>query len=170
MKTICKNFLYLFLFVFSIASTAHAQNNDNRIRIIMIGAHPDDCDQDGGGTAILFAKMGYAVKFVSITNGDAGHQAMKGTELAKRRYAEAQEAAIRAQALQAFRVLGGRGWGRVDFLMDEAGQHYFLEANMSPGLTDHSLVPRGAKAAGISFDELVLKVLALATVAEPRKG
>jgi len=61
----------------------------------MIGAHPDDCDQDGGGTAILFAKMGYAVKFVSVTNGDAGHQAMKGTELAKRRYAEAQEAGKR---------------------------------------------------------------------------
>ena len=83
---------------------------------------------------------------------------------------EEQERAIREQALQAFRVLGGRGWGRVDFLMDEAGKHYFLEANMSPGMTDHSLVPMGAKAAGISFDELVLKVLAMATVAAPRKG
>jgi len=83
---------------------------------------------------------------------------------------QAQENAIRAQALQAFRVLGGQGWGRVDFLMDEAGKHYFLEANMSPGMTDHSLVPMGAKAAGISFDELVLKVLELATVGEPRKG
>lgn len=75
--------------------TAHAQNNDRKIRIIMIGAHPDDCDQKGGGTAILFAKMGYAVKFVSVTNGDAGHQTMKGTELAKRRFAEAQEAGKR---------------------------------------------------------------------------
>ena len=83
---------------------------------------------------------------------------------------QAQENAIRAQALQAFRVLGGQGWGRVDFLMDEAGKHYFLEANMSPGMTDHSLVPMGAKAAGISFDELVLKVLELATVGEPREG
>lgn len=77
---------------------------------------------------------------------------------------ETQEAAIRAQALQAFRVLGGSGWGRVDFLMDERGQHYFLEANMSPGMTDHSLVPMGARAAGISFDELVLKVLEMAHV------
>jgi LmbE family N-acetylglucosaminyl deacetylase len=51
----------------------------------MIGAHPDDCDQDGGGTAILFAKMGYAVKFVSVTNGDAGHQAMKGTETCQKK-------------------------------------------------------------------------------------
>jgi LmbE family N-acetylglucosaminyl deacetylase len=74
---------------------AHAQDNDGKIRIIMIGAHPDDCDQDGGGTAILFAKLGYAVKFVSVTNGDAGHQNMKGTELAKRRLAEAQEAGKR---------------------------------------------------------------------------
>ena len=72
-----------------------AQNGDSSLRIIMIGAHPDDCDLDGGGTAILFAKMGYAVKFVSVTNGDAGHQTMKGKELAKRRYAEAQEAGKR---------------------------------------------------------------------------
>lgn len=65
------------------------------LRIIMIGAHPDDCDLDGGGTAILFSKMGYAVKFVSVTNGDAGHQTMKGKALAERRYAEAQEAGKR---------------------------------------------------------------------------
>jgi LmbE family N-acetylglucosaminyl deacetylase len=72
-----------------------AQNADNKLRIIMIGAHPDDCDQDGGGTAALFAQMGYAVKFVSVTNGDAGHQTMKGVQLAKRRFAETQEAGKR---------------------------------------------------------------------------
>ena len=76
----------------------------------------------------------------------------------------ALEAQIRAEALQAFRVVGGQGWGRVDFLMDEAGRHYFLEVNTSPGMTDHSLVPMGAKAIGLSFDELVLKVLELAHV------
>lgn len=65
------------------------------LRIIMIGAHPDDCDMDGGGTAILFSKMGHVVKFVSVTNGDAGHQTMKGTALAKRRLAEAKEAGRR---------------------------------------------------------------------------
>ena len=75
-----------------------------------------------------------------------------------------QEAQIRAEALQAFRAIGGRGWGRVDFLMDEAGRHYFLEVNTSPGMTDHSLVPMAAKAAGIGFDELVLKILELARV------
>ena len=70
-------------------------SDTGKIRIIMIGAHPDDCDQDGGGTAILFAKMGYAVKFVAVTNGDAGHQTMSGAALAKRRFAEAQEAGKR---------------------------------------------------------------------------
>jgi LmbE family N-acetylglucosaminyl deacetylase len=93
MRTICKSFSCFLFFIAIILFTASAQ--DNKIRIIMIGAHPDDCDQDGGGTAILLAKMGYAVKFVSVTNGDAGHQTMKGTELAKRRFAEAQEAGKR---------------------------------------------------------------------------
>lgn len=74
------------------------------------------------------------------------------------------EAAICAQALQAFRVLGGRGWGRLDFLMDEAGRHYFIEVNTSPGMTDHSLVPMAARAAGMTFEELVLEILELAHV------
>ena len=69
------------------------------------------------------------------------------------------EAQIQAEALQAFRAIGCSGWGRVDFLMDEAGVHYFLEVNTSPGMTDHSLVPMAAKAAGIGFDALVMKIL-----------
>ena len=77
---------------------------------------------------------------------------------------EAREAELRAQALEAFRVLGCRGWGRVDFLMDEEGNAYFLEVNTSPGMTDHSLVPMAARVAGILYDELVLRVLALATL------
>jgi D-alanine-D-alanine ligase len=75
-----------------------------------------------------------------------------------------QEHRIRQEALDAFQILDGRGWGRVDFLMDENGRHYFLEANTSPGMTDHSLVPMGARAAGISFDQLVLDILELAHV------
>lgn len=74
----------------------------------------------------------------------------------------AKEAEIQAGALKAFQVLGGKGWGRVDFLMDEAGRHYFLEVNTSPGMTDHSLVPMAARVAGMDYDELVLTVLALA--------
>ena len=82
---------------------------------------------------------------------------------------EQRESELREQALAAFRVLGGRGWGRVDFLMDQAeagrtGQAYFLEVNTSPGMTDHSLVPMAARAAGIDYDELVMRVLALATL------
>lgn len=78
-----------------IAGQIMAQAQSRPLRIIMIGAHPDDCDQDGGGTAILFAKLGHAVKFVSVTNGDAGHQSEGGGILAKRRIAEAKEAGKR---------------------------------------------------------------------------
>jgi D-alanine-D-alanine ligase len=74
---------------------------------------------------------------------------------------EAVEKAIQNEALNAFKVLGCKGWGRVDFLMNENGQHYFLEVNTSPGMTDHSLVPMAAKAAGISFEALVLQVLSM---------
>lgn len=77
---------------------------------------------------------------------------------------EARELEIRAQALEAFRVLGCRGWGRVDFLMDEAGNAYMLEVNTSPGMTDHSLVPMAARVAGISYEALVMRVLSLATL------
>jgi D-alanine-D-alanine ligase len=75
-----------------------------------------------------------------------------------------KEAQIQAEALQAFKAIGCSGWGRVDFLMDEAGAHYFLEVNTSPGMTDHSLVPMAAKAAGISFDALVIRILESAHV------
>ncbi len=80
-----------------------------------------------------------------------------------------RESELRQQALEAFRIIGGRGWGRVDFLMDPVnaageGQAYFLEVNTSPGMTDHSLVPMAARAAGISYEELVVRVLALATL------
>lgn len=75
-----------------------------------------------------------------------------------------KEAQIQREALQAFNAIGCRGWGRVDFLMDADGSHYFLEINTSPGMTDHSLVPMAAKAAGISFDELVVRILEMADV------
>ena len=68
---------------------------DAPLRIIVFGAHPDDCDGDAGGTAILWAQKGHAVKFVSLTNGDAGHQSEGGGALARRRRAEAQEAGRR---------------------------------------------------------------------------
>jgi D-alanine-D-alanine ligase len=75
-----------------------------------------------------------------------------------------KEALIQQEAIAAFQALGCSGWGRVDFLMDENGQHYFLEVNSSPGMTDHSLVPMAAKAAGISFEQLVVRILESADV------
>jgi LmbE family N-acetylglucosaminyl deacetylase len=65
------------------------------IHVIAFGAHPDDCDLGSAGTAAKFAAMGHAVKFVAVTNGDAGHQTQGGGDLAKRRRAEAMESARR---------------------------------------------------------------------------
>ena len=75
--------------------TTMALSQEKKINVIVFGAHPDDCDNDVGGTAILFSKMGHNVKFVSLTNGDAGHQDKGGGELAKIRIAEAKEAGKR---------------------------------------------------------------------------
>jgi len=82
-------FLLFFLFAFTLRS------QDTKLNIVVIGAHPDDCDLDAGGTAIQFAQMGHNVLFVSLTNGDAGHFANGGGALAKIRMAEAQEAGKR---------------------------------------------------------------------------
>ena len=72
----------------------------------------------------------------------------------------ATEQALQTQALAAYRVLGCHGWGRVDVIVRDDGQPYFLEANTSPGMTGHSLVPMAAKQAGIDFDELCVRILA----------
>jgi LmbE family N-acetylglucosaminyl deacetylase len=81
------------LFALSAFTSVYAQGD--KIRIIAFGAHPDDCDIRASGTTALWVKMGYPVKFVSVTNGDAGHQTMHGRELAQRRLAEAKESARR---------------------------------------------------------------------------
>lgn len=62
-------------------------------------------------------------------------------------------------ALDAFRVIGCRTWGRVDIMQDRDGGFWLLEVNTVPGMTDHSLVPMAARAAGISFEELVVRIL-----------
>jgi LmbE family N-acetylglucosaminyl deacetylase len=88
-----KKIVIILSLIFGMVIMIHAQQDN--IRVIVFGAHPDDCDGDAGGTAILWSKMGCAVKFVSVTNGDAGHQEMGGSALAKRRMAEAMEAGRR---------------------------------------------------------------------------
>ena len=75
-----------------------------------------------------------------------------------------REAEMQGLAKRAFALIGGRGWGRVDFLASEGGKSYLLEANTSPGMTDHSLVPMAARQAGMSFEQLVLRILELAHV------
>lgn len=72
---------------------------------------------------------------------------------------EASEAKLAQLCLDAFRVLGASGWGRVDLMVDEAGQPWLLEVNTTPGMTDHSLMPMAAAAAGIEFEELVWRIL-----------
>lgn len=69
------------------------------------------------------------------------------------------EARLQNLALEAFRVVGCRTWGRVDIMQDAEGEFWLLEVNTVPGMTDHSLVPMSAKAAGISFEELVVWIL-----------
>lgn len=78
--------------------------------------------------------------------------------------AAAAETAVQRQVLAAFGALGCRGWGRVDLMLDAAGQPWFIEVNTSPGMTDHSLVPMAARHAGLSFEDLVLRILELAHV------
>jgi D-alanine-D-alanine ligase len=76
-----------------------------------------------------------------------------------------EEEAIQALVLKAYRVLGCRGWGRVDVMIDsETRQPYLLEINTAPGMTSHSLVPISAKAAGISYEDLCLMLLQAATL------
>ncbi len=70
-----------------------------------------------------------------------------------------QEKHLQALALEAFNDVGASGWGRVDAMMDEAGRFWLLEINTVPGMTDHSLVPMAAKAAGLDFTALVLTIL-----------
>jgi len=72
-----------------------------------------------------------------------------------------EEQRLATLVLRSFQVLGCRGWGRVDLMIEHAsGKPYFLEMNTAPGMTDHSLVPMSARVAGLSFTDLVLEILA----------
>jgi len=74
----------------------------------------------------------------------------------------ASEERFKVLVKQAFAAIGAKGWGRVDFICDAQGEPWLLEVNTIPGMTDHSLVPMAAKAVNISFDELVVSILATA--------
>ena len=76
-----------------LVSAAQRDSEDGKLRIIVFGAHPDDCEHRAGGVAAMWAAQGHHVKFVSTTNGDIGHAEMAGGQLAKRREKEIQQAA-----------------------------------------------------------------------------
>ena len=90
---------------------------------------------------------------------DAKYQANTTRYLIPCGLEDAREQALKIQALAAFRAVGGSGWGRVDFMLDERGEPWFIEVNTIPGLTDHSLVPMAAKAIGLEFTGLVCRIL-----------
>jgi D-alanine-D-alanine ligase len=81
---------------------------------------------------------------------------------------EEQEQALQRLATNAFAVLDCSGWGRVDLFVDGEGQAWLIEANTVPGMTDHSLVPMAARAAGIDFDTLVWRILETSFAGERR--
>jgi LmbE family N-acetylglucosaminyl deacetylase len=97
-----KNVFYLagmvllsLLLAFALSGTTLASErnqDDGKLRIIVFGAHPDDCEIKAGGVAAMWAAQGHHVKFVSVTNGDIGHAEMAGGVLAKRRTAEVKAA------------------------------------------------------------------------------
>jgi len=102
-----KSKLILMFTIFSMISftkTSAQEIKNKKLNIIVIAAHPDDADNKFGGTAALFAEMGHKVKFLSVTNGDAGHQNKGGGHLAKIRRKEAQEAAKRL-GIEEYKVL-----------------------------------------------------------------
>jgi len=70
-----------------------------------------------------------------------------------------KERELQALCLRAFNALGCTGWGRVDLMLDKAGAPYLLEVNTSPGMTDHSLVPMAARAVGMSYEDLCVRIL-----------
>ncbi len=85
----------LVLLIITVVFASLFSNSQEQINVVIIGAHPDDCDVDAGGTALQFSKLGHNVLFVSLTNGDAGHHEKGGGALAKIRITEAKEAGKR---------------------------------------------------------------------------
>ncbi|GGO82515.1 D-alanine--D-alanine ligase B [Marinobacterium nitratireducens] len=90
---------------------------------------------------------------------DAKYQANDTRYLFEHGLDAAAEAELRRLAVEAFEVVGCRGWGRIDVMQDDSGRFCLLEVNTAPGMTDHSLVPMAAQRAGIGFEELVVRIL-----------
>ncbi|MBK6868329.1 MAG: D-alanine--D-alanine ligase [Burkholderiales bacterium] len=134
------------------------------------------CEQFIAGDEVTCPVMGsgagaYALPVIHIVapEGNYDYQNKYFTDVTEYRVPcglpPGEEAAIQALALKAYRVLGCRGWGRLDVMIDAATRApYLLEINTSPGMTSHSLVPMAARAAGIGYEDLCLQLLAGATL------
>ena len=85
----------ILIIILAFIQMLNAFPQEEKINVVIFGSHPDDADKQAGGTAAEFLKRGHNVVFVSITNGDAGHQTLGGEVLARKRYLEAQEAGRR---------------------------------------------------------------------------
>jgi LmbE family N-acetylglucosaminyl deacetylase len=104
----CVGVTTLVLLAVSCAAAAAPAAGDGKLRIIVFGAHPDDCEIRAGGSACLWAKQGHHVNFVSTTNGDVGHWQMSGGALAQRRLKEVQAAAkILGNSVEVFDIHDG---------------------------------------------------------------
>jgi len=97
---------------------------------------------------------------------DAKYEAVDTQYICPCGLSEEKEAEFAALMTKAFNAVGASSWGRVDFIVDKNKQPWLIEVNTVPGMTDHSLVPMAAKQAGISFDELVLKILSMAELSQ----
>ena len=142
------------------------------------------CEQFIAGDEVTCPVMGsgagaYALPVIHIVapEGNYDYQNKYFTDVTEYRVPcglpPGEEAAIQALVLKAYRVLGCRGWGRLDVMIDAATRApYLLEINTSPGMTSHSLVPMAARAAGISYEDLCLQLLAGAALdyAPTREG
>jgi LmbE family N-acetylglucosaminyl deacetylase len=94
MRRFVRTGTWLIVFAFGASELANSMAQETRpLRIIVFGAHPDDCELDAGGTAARWARLGHQVKFVSVTNGDIGHHEIAGAILARRRAAEVERCA-----------------------------------------------------------------------------
>lgn len=117
-----------------------------------------------GGKALPAIKLETAHRFYDF---DAKYQADDTRYLCPCGLPVEREAELQALATTAFTAVGASGWGRVDIMADQSGTFFLLEANTVPGMTDHSLVPMAAKAAGLSFEQLVLAIVSQTLEPDP---
>lgn len=168
----------------SLGVTLVRQPEDLQAALSTAAEHDADvlCEQYVAGDEVTCAVIGSGaaahtlpVIHIVVHGGDYDYRNKYFTDAAEYRVPcdlpEDEVAAVQTLSLQAYRVLGCRGWGRVDIMIDGATrQPWLLEINTSPGMTGHSLVPTAARAAGVGYEDLCLQLLAGAALDYPSGG